>query len=92
MYDFIINPAATFRHGKKNMEKGEKDSSEASDRFSRIYTKGAGDAGRIAAKVTSGSMPVHLVLIGGDGLFTRWYPALKTGSMFCRLYSGRIRK
>ena len=77
MYDFIINPAARSGMGKRTWKKVKKILLKHQIDFREFYTKGAGDAGRIAAKVTSGSMPVHLVLIGGDGTLHEMVSGIK---------------
>ena len=82
MYNFMINPAARSGMGRKTWKKVEKILLEQQIEYRAYYTKGQGDARRIAGKVTSGSDPVKLVLIGGDGTLHEMVSGIKTGKMY----------
>ena len=77
MYNFMINPAARSGMGRKTWKKVEKILLEQQIEYRAYYTKGQGDARRIAGKVTSGSDPVKLVLIGGDGTLHEMVSGIK---------------
>ena len=57
LYNFMINPAARSGMGRKTWKKVEKILLEQQIEYRAYYTKGQGDARRIAGKVTSGSDP-----------------------------------
>ena len=77
MYNYMNNPAARSGMGRKTWKKVEKILLEQQIEYRAYYTKGQGDARRIAGKVTSGSDPVKLVLIGGDGTLHEMVSGIK---------------
>ncbi len=66
MYYCIVNPSARSGKGKEIWEKLEKKFSEKGLEYQAAFTKGPGDATRLAKEITTNNQ-AKLVVLGGDG-------------------------
>lgn len=67
MYHFIVNPHARTGKGQKIWEKAEAILKEENVPYRVWFTKGAGHATEIAAKITEDGTQRTIVILGGDG-------------------------